>query len=198
MDNNNKIIQAIHKGNNSELLQLLYKNLLPKVIQMVISKNGTEDDAKDIFQDAVIVFMREYRYGKFDTSKPIEGYIFIISRNLWINTLKRNNKMVQTDDMSIYESIENEINTDYDIDEREQEIKGIFKHLGKMCMEILQAQIFEGLDYKEIAEKIGLASGDVVKTYKNRCKNKLLDLLAKHPKLRNELLKHEQRFRKYL
>jgi RNA polymerase sigma factor (sigma-70 family) len=195
---NNSILPTMLKGNNAELLQLLYKSLLPKVIQMVKSKNGTEDDAKDVFQDAVIIFMREYRYGKFDITKSIEGYIFIISRNLWINTLKRNNKMIQTDDMNIFESFGYETAAQYDIDEREQEIKGIFKHLGKTCLEILQAQIFEGLDYKEIAEKIGLASGDVVKTYKNRCKNKLLDLLEKHPALRNELLSHEKRFRKYI
>ena len=51
--------------NNSETaLKRLYVAYFPMVLQLIINNNGNEDDAKDIYQEAIIVVYNKVRcYG---------------------------------------------------------------------------------------------------------------------------------------
>ena len=53
-----EILNGIRQG-ESKALGLLYKQHYPRIAQMVRTNSGTEDDARDLFQDAVMVL-----YGK--------------------------------------------------------------------------------------------------------------------------------------
>lgn len=198
MTNDSNILSALKAGDNNKALKLLYASALPKVQKYVKSNNGDRDDANDIFQDAVIILIRQIRTGKFDESKSAEGFVFTISRNIWINKAIRNKKRVLVDEIPEKGDFNDEIQTNIELKEREGAIKSLLNNLGEKCSNILKQIVFEGKDYKEIAISTGLASGDVVKTYKNRCKKKLIGLLQANHDLRNELLRHEQGFRKYI
>jgi len=49
------ILEAIRNGEDGVLMHL-YKQVLPKIKNYILKNNGSEDDAKDIFQDAVVIF----------------------------------------------------------------------------------------------------------------------------------------------
>jgi RNA polymerase sigma factor (sigma-70 family) len=198
MDQDRKIVEAIIEGNNNAALQLLYTSSLPVIRKYITMNNGTEHDANDIFQDAVIILMRQIKYGKFEMDKSVGGFLYTVARNLWINKAVRDKKRVLVDEIPEDSDIQNDIQVNSELKERESTIKSILNKLGETCAKILKAITFEGLDYKEIAHNTGLASSDVVKTYKNRCKKKLVGLLAENKNLRNELLRHEQGFRAYI
>jgi DNA-directed RNA polymerase specialized sigma24 family protein len=88
-----EILGAIGKGDD-RVLEHLYKQVLPKVKSYIARNSGNNEDARDIFQDAVVIFYKYVKTGKFDVQHDIAGFIFSVSKNLWINSAKRKNKVV--------------------------------------------------------------------------------------------------------
>lgn len=67
--------------------------------------------------------------------------------------------------------------------EHTEKMEQLFDKLGERCSELLKMIFIEQLTTEEIAQRLMLASPDVVKTTKNRCKNKLVELLDNQPSL---------------
>src|ERR1700741_4892628 len=59
---------------------------------MIINNNGTSDDAKDIFQEAMIVLYEKARSGTFELSCQIKTYVYSVSRRLWLKRLQQVNR----------------------------------------------------------------------------------------------------------
>ena len=55
-----EVLDRIARGDESAL-EFLYKKYYRMMTKMVISNNGTEDEARDIYQDALIVFWEKAR-----------------------------------------------------------------------------------------------------------------------------------------
>ena len=71
--------------------------------------------------------------------------------------------------------------------ERQDLIETIFDKLGAKCSQFLKLVYVKQLNADEIAETMQMTSKDVVKTTKNRCKNKLIALLEEFPHLAKSL-----------
>ena len=193
-----EIITAIKEKNNSTLFTLLYKNFYGMVKTIVTSYKGNEDDAKDVFQDMMIILIREIETGKFDETKNIKNYLYTISKNLYLNSLKKHNKLVAYDSAPDVLEVESEIAYHENNQKNEELVKNIIAQLGQTCYEILKGIIFEKKKQEEIAEELGLQDRRVVKTYKNRCKKKLIELLQNNPKVSLQLLENADQFRKHI
>ena len=55
--------------------------------------SGTADDAKDIFQDAVITFYKKAITNELKENTDVAGYIYILSRNAWLTKTKRDSRL---------------------------------------------------------------------------------------------------------
>jgi RNA polymerase sigma factor (sigma-70 family) len=174
-----EIIIAIKTSNNNAVLSHLYKSVLPKIKRFIIKNSGSEDDAKDIFQDAVIILFNQVKLNKFDETKEIGGFMYSVARNLWINKVKRQNKQIQITDT------EYELKADIGQDslngmitnEKTLAIKDLMNQVGEECKQLLKYSIYDRLSMKEICEKMGYSSESVAKTYNYRCKQKLVNLV---------------------
>ncbi|MCG8698694.1 MAG: hypothetical protein MI922_11635, partial [Bacteroidales bacterium] len=91
-----EIIECLKTGNNSKALEFLYLDIFPKVKSYVISNSGNEDDALDIFQDAIVTLCNQIKLKKFNPEYQVAGFVYSVCRNMWINRAKRNKKMVYT------------------------------------------------------------------------------------------------------
>ena len=61
--------------NNSEsAIKRLYVAYFPMVMQLIINNNGTPDDAKDIYQEAIIVLYNKIKKGDFELKHNLSGY----------------------------------------------------------------------------------------------------------------------------
>jgi DNA-directed RNA polymerase specialized sigma24 family protein len=58
------------------------------ILQLVINNNGDEDEAKDIYQEAIIVLYNKVKRGDFELSSKLKTYIYSICRRLWLKRLK--------------------------------------------------------------------------------------------------------------
>jgi RNA polymerase sigma factor (sigma-70 family) len=154
--------------------------MFPKVKAYICSHSGNEDDALDIFQDAMVALCKQIKSGKFDSKYEIAGFLYSICRNLWINKVKREKRNVAMPDI-----IEQADSYDYSNDiittEKEKVLKEIISKLGEKCFQLLQFSVYEDYSGSEICELMGFTSIDAVKTQKYKCKQKLISLFEIYP-----------------
>jgi RNA polymerase sigma factor (sigma-70 family) len=164
-----EILAKITKGDESAL-DFLYKKYYRMMTKLVISNSGTEDEARDVYQDALIVFWEKARSGKLVMTSKISTFIYSICLNLWRKELERKSRLSneEKDDVEYQ---------DMDSDERERIIRECINELGDTCRRILMYYYFDGMSMNDIAEKLGYANTDTAKTKKYKCKKRLDDLV---------------------
>jgi len=165
-----EVLARIYKG-DEKALDYLYKKYYRMMVNLVMKNSGSEQEAKDIYQDALVVFWQKVSSGNLVLTSKISTYIYSVCLNLWRKELDRKSRLVN----------EEKDGTEYIEDDKAERIKIVqdcVEELGDGCKKILQYYYFDGMSMSEIAEKLGYANTDTAKTKKYKCKKKL-DLLIK-------------------
>ena len=164
-----EVLEKISNGDESAL-DFLYKKYYRMMTNLVIKNSGTEEEAKDIYQEALVVFWKKAISGNLVLTSKISTFIYSICLNLWRKELERKSRHV------------NEVKDGIDFinDEQEEKVKIIHQcigSLGETCKKILSYHYFDGYSMQDIAEKLGYANTDTAKTKKYKCKQKLFELV---------------------
>jgi RNA polymerase sigma factor (sigma-70 family) len=164
-----EILERIKQG-DEVVLDYLYKKNFKMMTKMVMNNNGNEDEAKDIYQEALIVFWQKASSGNLTLSSKISTFIYSICQNLWRKELERKSRfsMEEKDGEEVY---------DVDRKERIEIINNCISQLGETCRKILSYYYFDNLSMFDIAEKLGFANADTAKTKKYKCKKELDELI---------------------
>ena len=181
-----EILAAIDRGDDA-VLTYLYKTVLPKVKNYILRNSGTVDDARDVFQDSVLIFYKYVKLGKYNSGNDIDGFIFSVSRNLWINIVKRRKRIVQLTDDQVSDTAGGNLSDEVISKEREHFIMELFDALGESCKQILIYSIYDKLSMKEIKEKMGFTSENVAKTKNYKCKQRLAEMVKENSSLKDYL-----------
>lgn len=193
---NKTLYEAMKKGDNKTMKKLLYKDLLPKILAFT-NVQGNKDDAFDIFQDVVIMMVKKIRFGSFAETDDIMGYMFMAVKNRWINKIKKDSREAELENSDIVEDSQ-ELKDEADLKRREKDIIEMFKMLGDKCAKLLQLLVYSEISTEDVAYELNMSGPKVVKTSKNRCKNRLIQLLEERPDIKQMLLKNDWRFSKYI
>lgn len=169
----NEIISGIL--NDSKLmLNQLYQSFFPMVLQLVLSNNGDEDDAKDIFQESLIILYDKVKAGKFELSCKLKTFIYSICRRLWLKKL--NHKSRNTLNIKDFEDF---IPLEEDLEQHEKKDL-LFQHmekslgqLGNPCRTIIEDYYIQNKSMQEISDKFGYTNADNAKTQKYKCLQRL-------------------------
>lgn len=175
--NDKEILKAIRTGDNESVLSNLYKDVLPHIKKYIISNSGSYEDAKDIFQDTVVIFYNQVKLNRFDERKEIGAFMYSVARNLWINKAKRDNKLVNTAEFDDSEEEGMDVLADMITAEKAKAIEDLMGRVGEECKKLLMYTIYDKISLKEIAVKMGYSSDQVAKTYSYRCRQKLFNLV---------------------
>lgn len=172
------ILELIQQGKDSKAISMLYDKSFAKIKNHVKNNSGNVQDAEDLFQDAVVILYKYIKTNKFDYSNDIDAFLFTICKNLWINTVKKRQKLNYSDDTNMLDSFNTLPYEQTLIDnERELLIQNSFEKLGGRCKEVLNHVIYFDVTMKELAEKMNFSSEDSAKTQHYKCKQKLIALL---------------------
>lgn len=165
-----EVLERVSRG-DEKALDFLYKKYYRMMTRIVTNNSGTEDEAKDIFQDALLVFWQKAISGKLVLTSKISTYLYSICLNLWRKELDRKSRL--SDEM-----VEGATYLDFERQERVRIINECINQLGDTCRRILTYHYFDGLSMTDIAQKLGFANTDTAKTKKYKCKKKL-DMMIK-------------------
>ena len=158
-------------GNDKKSIEIIYEHNYNLIQALVVNNNGTIDDAKDIFQEAMMVLYEKARSGQFELNCQIRTYLYSVARRLWLKKLNRSNRHVADFD----ETNETQVVVDDDLDEHEQKdaafdmMHNAIGTLGEPCKSLLEAFYFKEQRMQEIAENFGYTNAENAKTQKYKC-----------------------------
>lgn len=171
------------KEQRDRALGAIYKDNKEKVCSFVLSNSGNEDEAKDVFQEAVIAFYENVRDGKFKGESAISTYLYSITRFKWLNQIKKD-----TTRKVHQESVEQDPFTESPLailieGERKAGVLIVLEQLGMSCKKLLIENIYHGASMKEIAKNGSYSSEQIVRNKKYKCLQKLKELIRAKPAL---------------
>ncbi len=88
LPNDEAIITGI-RNHNSKILQYTYDTYYPIIEGYIIHNQGTRDQAKDVFQEAMIIVYKKVKSGKLELSCKFGTYLYAICKNIWIQERKK-------------------------------------------------------------------------------------------------------------
>jgi RNA polymerase sigma factor (sigma-70 family) len=184
-----EIIQSVRQGGRSceQVMEYLYGRYVNQILAFVRERNGTEEEAKDVYQDAIVNLLLAIQDGRFEGRSAVSTYLFAISKNLWYRRFRRQN--LEGD----YRATLTEADTDAETPElllleadRQAQLDSILDQLKEKCREVLSLWS-QKYAMKEIAESLGYQNEQVVRNKKNLCLKELKNMLQQQPELRQKI-----------
>jgi RNA polymerase sigma factor (sigma-70 family) len=170
-------------NNDTTLINELYVKYASKIKAMVLKNNGTESDAGDVFQEALLAIYQRAKTTNFVLTCPLDAYLYMICKNRWINELhKKSTKKVtfiDEDGYTLKEDVFNDAAIVQNQYERINLLQDKFKELGDGCKELLELS-WSGLAMDEVAKKLRNSYGYIRKK-KSECMAKLIALVKTSP-----------------
>ena len=164
--------------NNSEsVLKRLYIAYFPMVFQLIINNSGDEDDAKDVYQEAIIILYNKVKTGDFELSSKLKTYIYSVCRRLWLkrlNQIKRYGGDIK--DFEEYLSVDDETEKNNERDLQFNKMGDALKLLGEPCKTIIEDFYINNRSMQQICESFGYTNADNAKTQKYKCLQRLKKL----------------------
>lgn len=178
--NNNLKEQELIKGlalNEKSAVETIYKDNFAVIQHLIINNNGSEDDAKDIFQEALIVLYEKAKSGVFELNCQIKTYLYSVSKRLWLKRLQKNNRYELMAN-GIEETVQ--VEDDISLHEKRNDEFGMMElammNIGEPCKSLLEAYYIRKQNMQEISEAFGYTNADNAKNQKYKCLMRLKKL----------------------
>ena len=84
----NALIKGI-KMHESPILQYVYDTYYPIIEGYIIHNQGSREQARDIFQDAMMVVYKKIRADQLELTCKFGTYLYAICKNMWIQERKK-------------------------------------------------------------------------------------------------------------
>lgn len=181
------ILDGMMRGDRFALEQL-YETCFPTVERMVVMNTGTEDEAKDVFQEAVLVLYDKLtQQVGFELNCMLRTYLYAVSRRLWLKSLRDKNRFVPNGDVENVEPSEGDLSTMVETDlsvhlDKEaqfEKMEECLVELGEPCRQILLDFYMKGKSMQDICDSMGYTNADNVKNQKYKCLQRLKRLYFK-------------------
>lgn len=182
------LLQTSDLQGGRKALTAIYKDNYYMIENYILKNSGTKEDAKDIFQDSMVVLYKNMKKDSFRLFGKISTYIYSVARNLWLKKLRDNKILIssleENDDSYISDS---NIIIDLEYSESQRMIGKLLNHAGVKCKDLLRSFYYEKLSMKKIASTQGYSSEQIAKNQKVRCLKKIRSILNKTENYFNNL-----------
>ncbi len=178
--NDDEIIEGLKHGDDN-VLNFLYKNYYGAVRSLVLKSYGTEDQARDIFQEVIIVIYNKLQNGNFKITSSFFTFFYAVIKNIWLDfrKMKKKNPLGNALDY----------NDEIGIDAEEVDLLATralrshlfysyLKQLKEDCQKILSLTM-EDYSSEEIAAKLEIKSVSYVRKRKSDCLKVLIEKIRK-------------------
>ncbi len=165
--------QSLLKGlaeNDKTAVEALYRDNYTAIQSFILNNNGSVDEARDIFQEAMIVLYEKSKSPSFELNCQIKTYLYSVCRRLWLKRLLQLNKY-----SSQVESMEETIPIEEEIEDHEKKnedfilMENAMAKIGEPCKSLLDAYYIQKKTMQDIAVEFGYTNSDNAKTQKYKC-----------------------------
>jgi RNA polymerase sigma factor (sigma-70 family) len=169
-ERNEKVLLQGLARSDKKAIETIYRENYNMIQSLVVNNSGSADDARDVFQEAMIVLYERARSGSFELNCLIKTYVYSVSRRLWLKRLQQMNHYT-----TIAENLQETVPVDDEIEENEridiefQAMDKAISSLGEPCKSLLEAYYLEKKNMQEIALSFGYTNADNAKNQKYKC-----------------------------
>jgi RNA polymerase sigma factor (sigma-70 family) len=180
--NEQKLLEGL-AINDRTAVETIYRQHYTMVQSLITANNGLADDARDIFQEAMIVLYEKVKTGTFELNCQIKTYLYSVCRRLWLKRLTQLQRMAPETT-----NLEETIPIEEDLEIHEQRnldfltMERCLLNLGEPCKSLLEAYYLQKKSMMEIAGSFGYTNADNAKNQKYKCLMRLKKLFHQYKK----------------
>ncbi len=147
------------------------------VLQMILKNNGNDADAKDVFQEGIIVLYNKVKTGEFELTSKLKTYIYSVCRRIWLKKLSRtSDHAYELKDLEDILPVENDVELHELRDLQFSKMEESLLMLGEPCQTIIRDFYMQNKSMQEICDKFGYTNPENAKTQKYKCLQRLKKL----------------------
>ena len=156
--------------NDRAKVEAIYRDNYPMVQAFILNNSGNSDEARDIFQEAMIVIYEKAVSGTFELNCLLKTYIYSVCRRLWLKRLQQLQRYG-----SLIENVEETVTVEEDLELHEKHnadfiiMENAMSKIGEPCKSLLDAYYIQKKNMQEIAADFGYTNADNAKTQKYKC-----------------------------
>lgn len=157
-------------ANDTTAIETIYRENYAVIQAFIVKNNGYPDDARDIFQEAMIILFEKAKSSSFVLSCQIKTYLYSVCRRLWLKKLQKQNRYnpsIETIQETV--AVEDEIETHEKRNEDFTLMENALSKIGEPCKSLLEAFYIQKKSMPEIAASFGYTNADNAKTQKYKC-----------------------------
>ncbi|HLO60732.1 MAG TPA: sigma-70 family RNA polymerase sigma factor [Bacteroidales bacterium] len=159
---------------DEKILKEFYRLFFQGIRRLVISNSGSEADAQDLFQDALLVMFQKSRQNKLVLTCSVGTYLYSVSRYLWLKELNRRKWVVRVTENEDIIDLDGDISTIHEKNERLLFYQNCFEKLSSDCRKVLDL-FSQGLSIAQITNQMGYKTEQHTKNRRYRCKLTLIN-----------------------
>lgn len=162
---------------DQQSLDQLYSSWFPLIRGMVRKFQGTEEDAKDVFQDGIMVLYEKSRDPGFQLDSRLSTFLYAVCYRIWLKKWQSNQRNSPFPADADEHAAQEEDLVQYL--EKEQQFRlmaSCLKQLGEPCRTLLEDFYIRKYSMLDISEKFGYTNADNAKTQKYKCLSRLKKL----------------------
>lgn len=157
-------------ANDRQVIEAIYRDNYPMVQAFILNNSGNGDEARDIFQEAMIVLFEKAVSGSFELNCQLKTYMYSVCRRLWLKRLQQLQRYG-----SLIENVEETITVEEDLEMHEKYnadlilMETTMSKIGEPCKSLLDAYYIQKKNMQQIASDFGYTNADNAKTQKYKC-----------------------------
>lgn len=148
---------------------ILYKFYYPPVERFVLNNNGSLDDAKDIFQETVIVLLDKVPLDDFELTSSLKTYIYSISSNIWLKRLREAKKTANLEVKEVFSELHGSSQDNSIREAQAKKVKTLMDRISEHCRKLLNLMFFRKKTIDEIVEEQGYSNAHTAQNQKYKC-----------------------------
>lgn len=170
----NRFIEALLVGDHAVISEI-YKLFFPKALHFVLKNRGTQAQAKDVFQEALLYIILGVKERNLVIDN-FEAYLFTICKNKWRRELEKKKKWVMKEGFTTLVDKDSDFAMFMLEQEQFELYREKFNLLSDNCKEILSL-FFNDVSYDEIIKELNYATINTARQRIFKCKSKLVKMI---------------------
>ena len=166
-----EFVAAIRRGDDRALAQL-YRLHLPMISHYVLQNSGTEDEAKDVYQEGIMVFYEKVRDGSLELSCQIKTYLYAVCRRLWLKRLTEKTRFggsLNDHEPYLETGAEADLEEAEERDRRFATMSEALDLIGEPCRSLLEGFYLLDKSMQQLTADFGYTNADNAKNQKYKC-----------------------------
>ncbi len=180
------------RNRKDDILEYLYRSYFPQICRVIIKHGGNEHDARDLFQEALIIIFKRLNENNLVIKSSFHNYFLVLCKFIWFRQSEIKNSHRKTTDPvddflaenSHPETVEEVDGEKTRLEHLENQYEKIYqRHYRKLsgdCKRVLK-MFFRKKSFREISSRMAYSNEVYARRKKYLCMQQLMKMVNQDP-----------------